>query len=133
MQVLEPVLAVEAVEKARKRIPEYMKPTHPYSSQALWTFYLRTLREPVGESCPYCEMFDGQTFTGSQLRSVFPDHKWVGDDIYPNVHMTLWGKDTCACLLIREPAEARELNLDMWSQMGVDWKKQFVESNEEEE
>ncbi len=123
MQALEAVLATEAVEKALKRVPESLKRTHPYSSQALWTYYLRTLREPEGESCPYCILFDGQTFLGSQLRTVFPDHKWEGDDIHPNVHMTLWGKETCACLLIREPEDAKPLNLQVWSQMGVDWKE----------
>jgi hypothetical protein len=68
-------------------------------------------------------MFDGQTFTGSQLRSVFPDHKWVGDDIYANVHMTLWGKDgTCGCLLIREDEKwTQQPNLELWSQLGTDW------------
>jgi len=67
-------------------------------------------------------MFDGQTFTGSQLRSVFPHHYWVGDDIYPNVHKTLWDVDsTCSCLLIREPEDASALNLDLWSQLGTDW------------
>ena len=108
--------------EARQRIPDYLKKTHPYSAKALWTYYLRTEHEPEGASCPYCKMFDGQTFTGDMLRSVFPDHKWVGDDIYANVHMTLWGKDgTCGCLLIREKDPDEQPNLGIWGQIGTDW------------
>jgi hypothetical protein len=147
MQALEAVEAVEAVEgfeckqtwlaalkshepltleKATKRIPEHLVDTHPYSVNALWTFYLDTHHQPEGKSCIYCEMFDGQTFTGDQLRTVFPDHRWEGDDIYPDVHMTLWGKEgTCACLLIREDDKwGTHPNLSLWSQVGTDWTEQ---------
>jgi hypothetical protein len=119
------VAAVVAVHEARQRIPDHMKDTHPYSALALWTFYARTHHDPEGETCNYCSMFDGQTFTGAQLRSVFPDHRWEGDDIYPDVHKTLWGKEgTCACLLIREAETDKDLmpNLSLWSQIGTDWK-----------
>src|SRR3990172_9698218 len=103
-QALEMVQIVELVEKARNRIPDSLKETHPYSSLALWLYVLRGHHEPEGESCVYCKMFDGESFTGSQLRSVFPDHEWAGPDIYPNVHKTLWGiESTCSCLLIRQP------------------------------
>jgi hypothetical protein len=130
MEALEIVQAVEATEKARNRIPDDLKQTHPYSSTALWTYYARTYREPEGETCPYCLFFDGQTFTGSQLRSVFPDHKWVGVDIYPNVHKTLWGKDEiCSCLLIREP-ETPSLNLSMYPGVGGDWRDKVTEEEE---
>lgn len=106
---------------AYRRIPEHLRETHPYSSLAFWTFYLDTHHTPKGESCIYCQMFDGQTFTGSQLRSVFPDHKFEGDDIYPDVHKTLWGiEGTCACLLIREP-ERPKTNLNFWSGIGSGW------------
>ena len=109
--------------EATKRIPDDLKHTHPYSATALWTYYNRTEREPEGETCNYCKLFDGHTFTGSQLRSVFPDHLWMGADIYPNVHKTLWGIDhTCACLLIREENPEVQPNLNLWSQIGVDWK-----------
>lgn len=119
-----------SLNEASKRIPDHLKNTHPYSSLALWTFYMRTFREPEGESCLYCKMFDGQTFTGSQLRSVFPDHRFVGDDIYPDVHKTLWGKEgTCACLFIREP-DKPALNLSMWSGIGGDWRDRPIETEE---
>lgn len=111
---------------AKQRIPADLRDTNPYSVNALWTFYLDTEHQPEGPSCIYCKMFDGQTFTGSQLRTVFPDHNWVGSDIYANVHMTLWGKDgTCGCLLIREDEKwGNEPNLDLWSSIGTDWTKE---------
>lgn len=113
---------------AKQRIPEHMRGTNPYSVNALWTFYLDTHHQPEGESCVYCKMFDGQTFTGDQLRTVFPDHIWEGDDIYPNVHMTLWGKDTCACLLVREDERWGAVpNLELWGTLGVDWTKGPIE------
>ena len=123
LEVLEAVLEVQGLEEASKHVPDHLKGSHPYSSNALWTFYLDTEHQPEGPSCIYCKMFDGKTFTGSQLRSVFPDHKWKGDDIYANVHMTLWGvPDTCGCLLIREDEKwGAEPNLNLWSQMGTDW------------
>ena len=126
LQAVQAVLEVQEYEKAIKRIPEHLKYTAPYSVNTLWTYYNRTYQDPVGESCNYCKMFDGQTFTGDQLRTVFPDHKWVGDDIYPNVHMTLWGKEsTCSCLLIREDEKwGPDTNLNLWSQVGTDWTEQ---------
>jgi hypothetical protein len=110
---------------AKQRIPQHLRDTSPYSVNALWTFYLDTHHQPEGESCIYCKMFDGSTFTGSQLRTVFPDHIWEGDDIYANVHKTLWNKEgTCGCLLIREDEKwGPEINLDLWSNIGTDWTK----------
>jgi hypothetical protein len=105
---------------ARRLIPEHLKQSHPFSASALWTYYLRTKHEPEGKSCPYCEMFDGRTFIGSEIRMLFPDYSWLGDDIYVNIHKTLWGKEgTCACLLIREPMDEDEQNLQMWSETGA--------------
>jgi hypothetical protein len=105
--------------EAAKRIPDYLKHTHPYSANAFWTYYALG---DADSKCNYCNQFDGQTFTGSQLRSVFPDHIFTGDDIYPNVHMTLWGKDTCKCLLIREP-DKPDTSLSLWTQIGTNWKE----------
>ena len=109
----------------RRYIPDHLKDTHPFSATTLWTYYARTYRDPEGETCPYCNQFDGQTFPGTYLRSIFPDYFWVGDDIYPNVHKTLWNKDTCACLLIREPDEV-STNLDMAGNLTVDFKSSVI-------
>jgi hypothetical protein len=125
LKAIEAVQVILNLEEARKRVPDHLKDTHPYSANAVWTYYTRSHHDPEGDTCPYCKMFDGQTFTGAQLRSVFPDHKWEGDDIYANVHMTLWGKDgTCACLLIREPEDAEKENFSLWSRMGTDWREE---------
>ncbi len=128
LEVLSIVKAVKetiSLEEATKRVPDHLRSTHPYSSLALWTFYLDTEHQPEGPSCNYCLMFDGQTFTGDQLRTVFPDHRWVGDDIYANVHKTLWGDKndgTCGCLLVREDEKwGAEPNLSLWTQIGTDW------------
>ena len=135
LAALEAVQAVQYLQLEERRIiPDHLKPSHPFSALALWTYYARTHHEPKGESCVYCKMFDGQTFTGAQLRSVFPDYMWSGDDIYPNAHKTLWGVDsTCGCLLIREPSVPEvDTNLSMWTQIGTDWIKGPDESEEYE-
>lgn len=124
LHLIEAVEAVRVFEGAKNRIPDDLKNTHPYSAFASWTYYMRTHHEPEGDSCAYCQMFDGQTFTGDQLRSVFPDHQWDGVDIYPNVHKTLWGIDsTCSCLLIRDPEDFELPYHDRWTRLGVDWTK----------
>lgn len=121
---------LEAVLAARQRIPRELRGTHPYSANTLWTYYNRADHDPEGDTCLYCRFFDGQTFTGAQLRSVFPDHVWRGSDIYPNVHKTLWNREsTCACLLIRESEGAGEnkLDLDLWTDLGTDWTETAIE------
>ena len=123
MQALEAIQAIDAVEvfKARQRIPKDLRGTSPYSSMTLWAFIVHADHDTAGKTCAYCEMFDGQTFRGDQLRTTFPDHYWKGIDIYPNVHMTLWGRESeCGCLLIREPG-GNELNLETWSSLDNDW------------
>jgi hypothetical protein len=123
IDVLKVVNECLMLEEASKHIPDHLKDTHPFSSNALWTFYLDTEHQPEGPSCIYCKMFDGQTFTGDMIRTTFPDYKWAGDDIYANVHMTLWGKDdTCGCLLVREDEKwGAEPNLELWTSIGTDW------------
>jgi len=136
LSAVEAVQAVLSFEEARERVPDHLKKSHPYSALALWTFYLDTHHQPEGESCMYCLMFDGQSFTGSQLRTVFPDHEWEGDDIYANVHRTLWGEKanhTCGCLLVREADPEAQTNLSIWTGLGVDWKEQPKTEKEEEE
>jgi hypothetical protein len=130
MEVIQVINQVLSLEEATKRIPDRLKDSHPYSANAVWIFYLDTDHTPEGPSCMYCQMFDGQAFLGSDLRAMFPDHYWKGDDIYANVHKTLWGKDdTCACLLIREPSDSVDLeNVDLWQgTIGTDWTKGSTE------
>jgi hypothetical protein len=56
------------------------------------------------DTCDTCLDNENQlVYTDSELEDEFPDMRRVGpDEIYPNVHMTLWGKDgTCRCRLFR--------------------------------
>jgi hypothetical protein len=134
LSAVEAVSEIISLEEAKKRIPNHMKSVKPYSAQTLWTYYNRADSDPEGETCNYCNMFDGQTFLGSDLRRMFPHHEWRGDDIYPNVHKTLWNKDsTCSCLLIREPSDTVDLErVDLWSgSISTDWTETPREGKEE--
>jgi hypothetical protein len=105
-QALEVARVIEAVRlfEERRLIPAHLKDTHPFSQYALWDY---VALGDLEDECETCRNFAGQQFMGSQIRSTFPDYTWDGDDIRPNVHLTMWGKDTCKCLLIRvmEPGD----------------------------
>lgn len=95
-------MAVKAVID-KSWIPEQYRGISYFSNYDLWEYF--ELGASTGE-CEFCKKYSGQTFTGAQLRQVFPDLVIQGeDDIYPNVHMTLWGKETCKCTLIRVNTE----------------------------
>ena len=95
------VQAVNAVQQtaALSRIPETLKAFSFFGNYDLWEYY--ELGDPDSE-CEHCKQYSSKTFVGSELRAEFPDLIIEDQDtIYPNVHMTLWGVDTCKCLLIR--------------------------------
>lgn len=53
-------------------------------------------------TCETCLAFEQQlVFTEDELPNEFPDMQRISDhEIYPDVHMTLWGKSgTCRCRL----------------------------------
>lgn len=106
---VEVVGIVLAVQEARKRIPDNLKHTHPFSHYAVWDYM--NLGDPQSE-CEHCLRYDGKQFTGDMLRTYFPDLMFDGEDILPRVHVTLWGKDTCKCRLIR-------VNLDVASPTSI--------------
>jgi hypothetical protein len=98
LKAIEAVQAVLTLEEARRLIPDHLKDTHPFSATAIYDYLA------LGDydtECEWCKKYAGQQFAGNQIRAMFPDYSWDGDDIRPNVHMTLWGKDTCKCLLVR--------------------------------
>lgn len=102
-ETLEAVCAVEAFEKARQRIPEELLGVGFFGAYDLWEYY--ELGD-VNSECEYCKEYGGKAFAGNQLRTIFPDLIIEDEDtIYPNVHMTLWGKETCQCSLIRVNTE----------------------------
>jgi hypothetical protein len=96
------VLAVQAVQEARKRIPDEYKHLSYFGAYDLW-YYIDTPNTTPGHSeCETCMQFRAHNFAGNQLRQYFPDLTIESENlIYPNVHMTLWGTDTCKCTLIR--------------------------------
>ena len=106
MQVLEVIKAVEAVEKARQRIPEELYGKSFFGHYDLW-MYIDTKDDE--NECDTCKGFRWTTIAGSELRSTFPDLTiWDENMILPNVHMTLWGADTCKCVLIRLDTEGED-------------------------
>lgn len=85
---------------AKKRIPDEFKHLSYFGAYDIWR-YIDT-GDPDNE-CEHCARFRSYEFTGNQLRQYFPDLTVESENlIYPNVHMTLWGKPTCKCLLIRQ-------------------------------
>ena len=105
------VKAVDLAE-ASSRIPKALKGKSFFSMFDVWTYIAEG---PIEENCPKCMELDTQDFQGSYLRAMFPDLVILDEDtIYPNVHMTLWGKDTCKCILRRtnEPYDALDLYTD---------------------
>ena len=103
--------AVLAVHEARKHINIDTKKTF-FSMFDVWTYIAEG---PIDTNCPKCMELDAQDFQGSYLRAMFPDLVILDEDtIYPNVHMTLWGKPTCKCILRRtnEPYDALDLYTD---------------------
>ena len=100
--------------EARSRIPKELqgKGLSWFSMFDVWTYIAEG---PIDENCPKCMELDAQDFQGSYLRAMFPDLVILDEDtIYPNVHMTLWGKPTCKCILRRtnEPYDALDLYTD---------------------
>jgi hypothetical protein len=100
MQMQTLIQAVRQIQSGDKRwIPEELQGKSFFSNYDYWEYF--ELGDPDSE-CEYCKEYASKTFTGAQLRREFPDLIIEDeDDIYPNVHMTLWGKETCKCLLIR--------------------------------
>jgi hypothetical protein len=106
---MEQVLAaVSAVHEARKHINFDTKKTF-FGHYDVWTYIAEG---PIDTNCPKCMELDAQDFMGAHLRQMFPDLMIMDEDtIYPNVHMTLWGKDTCKCILRRasEPLDILDI------------------------
>lgn len=85
--------------EARKRIPDELNGKHFFGAYDIWHYIDTQLQD---NECETCKRFHSFDFTGNMLRSYFPDLTVESENIiYPNVHRTLWGTDTCKCLLIR--------------------------------
>lgn len=93
-ELVEVIEAVEAV----KRIPDTLKDHSFYGSSDVW-HYIAILDDRL---CDNCRQLSDGNYLGIDLRALFPDHLIIDDDqILPRVHLTLWGKDTCRCTMLR--------------------------------
>jgi hypothetical protein len=92
MQALEVIQLVQAVEKAKQRIPaEHRGPTY-YSSEDVWLYE----QSDHPNMCEECGSYNLNNFSGSDLRSMFPWHEVIDENfIYPKVH------PHCFCGLVR--------------------------------
>lgn len=99
-QLVSRVVASVREADAKSRLPEYARGTGVYSSMTVWHYVSENSK---GNQCPYCMENNGKDILGSAIRLRFPDHIVVAPDlIYVNLHMTLWGQNTCKCYLYRE-------------------------------
>ena len=94
------IQAVQAVRQTldKRWIPEELRDWGFFSVNDIWAYE----SENTENRCENCDQFVGMTFFGDELRSMFPDLIIESSElIYPNVHMTLWGTETCKCKLRR--------------------------------
>jgi hypothetical protein len=97
MSMLQAVKAVQVFQDKRW-IPEEYKNIPYFGKSDVWHYISRSDKK----RCQYCEEFDGFDYFGDQLRTFFPDLLIRSPNIIDaRVHMTLWGKDTCRCKLVR--------------------------------
>jgi hypothetical protein len=95
--MLRAIQAVQIVQD-KKWIPEELSEWGFFSKLDVWHY----ISISDTRRCWNCEQFDGLDFFGDELRSMFPDLTIESANVIAaNVHMTLWGKDTCRCKLVR--------------------------------
>lgn len=87
------IVEVADFAEAISRIPKQLRGKSFFGHYDVWMY---VAEGPVETNCDKCREFDAQDFMGSHLRQMFPDLIVMDEDtIYPNVHQTLWGTDTC--------------------------------------
>lgn len=110
IEAIQAVQQVLSLEKALKRIPDHLKQYTFFGDLDQWHYY------SIGDDklCEYCNQHEAVTYSGSEIRGIFPDLEIVDKNmIYPRVHMTLykqgkfgaWSKDSCRCVLVRQLSE----------------------------
>lgn len=94
------IAAVIAVHEARKRLfHKDLIGKGIFSASTVWHY---RGHYDADSQCDHCKNYDNRDFLGSEIRTLFPDLEIVDENtIYVNLHMTLWGKDTCKCYLWR--------------------------------
>ncbi len=100
-------ILIQAVQATRQTIdkrwiPEDFSEYSFFSVYDVWSYESENTK---GNQCWACAQFQAiGTFFGDELRGMFPDLKIVdANTILPRVHVTLWDKDTCKCVLHRAP------------------------------
>lgn len=96
------IQAVQAVRQTldKRWIPEELRDYSFFSVYDVWSYESENTK---GNQCWACAQFEAiGTFFGDELRTIFPDLRIVDEvTILPRVHITLWGKETCKCVLHR--------------------------------
>ena len=93
------VQAVKAVQSRQAASEWFLLAALLLEPDALWQYM--ALGDP-DTRCEHCDQLDGNIYTGEDLRRSFPDLIFYdADNVYPNLHMTLWARDTCKCLITR--------------------------------
>ncbi len=92
LEIVEAVLAVQLVDEAAKRIPGGLRGLTFYGENDEWLF----LSSGHPHMCSDCSAYDGDVYSGKELRSTFRYHKILDKNtiaalVHPN----------CTCLLIR--------------------------------
>jgi hypothetical protein len=90
--IVKAVAAVQLVGEAKSRIPVGLQGLTFYSQRDEWVF----LSSGHPNICADCVDCDGNVFLGSELRSAFPYHTILDENIIAaSVH------PNCSCLLLR--------------------------------
>jgi hypothetical protein len=104
ISIVEQVVQSVVSANDKRWIPENLEDYTFFAHTDYWEFFSEN--PDLDTICEYCNRYDTQAFMGAELRSQFPDLQIQDQDfIYPNVHMTLWGKETCKCILRRVNVE----------------------------
>jgi hypothetical protein len=92
LEIVEAVVAVQIVEGAKRRIPDGLRGLTFYGEDDEWLF----LQSDHPNMCGDCASYNGDVYSGSELRSTFPYHTILDENtIAASVH------PNCSCLLLR--------------------------------
>ncbi len=92
LEIVEAVVAVQLLGEARSRIPDDLRGLTFYGEDDEWMF----LGSGHPNMCGDCAGYEGDIYSGVELRSAFPYHTILDENtIAASVH------PNCSCLLMR--------------------------------
>ena len=98
MKPLQVIKLLQALQKAKQRIPKELGNVTFYGSEDRWLY----MESQHPNMCGTCHSYHMQSFTGVELRAAFPYHIITDENfIYPKVHPNCW-----CCLVRLFPVEA---------------------------